>query len=280
MKKILAPHEKSTTDSAVDTAKDLFEVMIDSIMTDGILKDLPVIGTAIGFIRTGMNIRDYTFVRKLSLFLMSCDTISEEKRKEYNDKINEEPDFREKVGEQLILFVEKIDTIEKTTLLARAFSAFLKSEIVYTEFLDLGILVNALNHSAVKDMCRILYAASNIRFDKLSTYSPLEIIGILQRDGLLVSQIQSVYKEEESRTGRPGAMKREIKNITLYKATRLAVLFITYVVPDIYDSVKTEITLRNETQPGFIGEGEKYLKDPYLERGFDLAAEFKFTDES
>lgn len=70
-------NNKNVEDSLISTLKqsdlksvafDVAEVTIDSILQDGVLRDLPVVNVITNFIKTGLHIKDYFFIKKLLKF--------------------------------------------------------------------------------------------------------------------------------------------------------------------------------------------------------------------
>jgi hypothetical protein len=84
---------------------DIAEVLIDGVLTDGILKDLPLIGSLVGLVKTGVNVKDRLFVKKLLTFLTQLNEIPADKRKELMEAIDNSQKYRTKVGEKLLEMV-------------------------------------------------------------------------------------------------------------------------------------------------------------------------------
>ena len=57
------------------------EVIIDSLIKDGILKDFPIVGSAINIVKLGKWISDFSFHRKLLNFFSKTEEIPEDDRK-------------------------------------------------------------------------------------------------------------------------------------------------------------------------------------------------------
>ncbi|MDF4560139.1 hypothetical protein P3494_26935, partial [Vibrio parahaemolyticus] len=51
------------------TGTELAEIAIDSVLDDGVLKDIPVVGTAVSLYQTGVAVRERQYVKKLVTFL-------------------------------------------------------------------------------------------------------------------------------------------------------------------------------------------------------------------
>lgn len=120
----------------------LAEVFADSLMEEGIAKEIPIIGTVIGFGKAAMGIKEILFLKKIIYFISELKNISATKRHEMIDKIDNSGKFRTKVGEKLLYIIDKCDDHEKSQITARLFSAFLSEIISYEEFLRASYIVD------------------------------------------------------------------------------------------------------------------------------------------
>lgn len=108
---------------------DLGEITIDSIFEEGVLKELPIISTMIGLWRTGVTIRDFIFIRKLLKFLEELSEVPRQERIEMIERLEKDTDYRDKVGEEIVLLLDRLDSVEKAKFTGRAFSAYCKGYI-------------------------------------------------------------------------------------------------------------------------------------------------------
>ncbi|MBU4185631.1 MAG: hypothetical protein KKC23_05425 [Proteobacteria bacterium] len=111
-------------------------------MEEGIAKEIPIIGTVIGFGKAAMGIKEILFLKKIIYFISELKNISATKRHEMIDKIDNSGKFRTKVGEKLLYIIDKCDDHEKSQITARLFSAFLSEIISYEEFLRASYIVD------------------------------------------------------------------------------------------------------------------------------------------
>lgn len=128
----------------------LAEVFTDSLMENGIAKDIPIIGSVIGLGKTAIGIKESLFLKKVIYFISELKNISSAKRHEMIDKIDNSGKFRTKVGEKLLYIIDKCDDHEKTQIIARLFSAFLLGTISYEEFLRASHIVGHLMNDDLK----------------------------------------------------------------------------------------------------------------------------------
>jgi hypothetical protein len=122
----------------------LAEVLADSLMEDGVAKQIPIIGTIVGLGKTAIGIKESLFLKKIIYFISEINDISAVKRHEMIDKINESGKFRTKVGEKLLYIIDKCDDHEESQIIACLFSAFLSECISYDEFLRASHVVSQI----------------------------------------------------------------------------------------------------------------------------------------
>jgi len=118
-----------------DVGLDIAETILDSTMNDGLLKDIPILGTIVGVGKTASKVRDMLFLKKVIYFINEVKDISPEEREKIISQIDNSEKYRLSIGEKLLYIIDKSDDHEKTMLVGKLFSAFLKQEINYDDFL-------------------------------------------------------------------------------------------------------------------------------------------------
>jgi hypothetical protein len=131
-----------------DAITQLGEVTIDTFMKEGVLRDIPIIGTLVGLGRAGVAIRDLLFVKKLQAFLVELEKVSEEREK-FVHEMDADPVVRDRVGMQLIVLLERFEETDKARLLGKAFAAYLRSAIDLGAFLRMS---RAIDRCFVDDL--------------------------------------------------------------------------------------------------------------------------------
>lgn len=114
-------------------ARDLSEVGIDSVLGEGLLRDIPVIGTAVGVWKAGVAVKDALFFRKLLAFLKDLSSISQAKRAEMIESISDNA-TAESAGEKLLVLLDRMESSTKATLLGKSFRIMAEEEISAEEF--------------------------------------------------------------------------------------------------------------------------------------------------
>jgi hypothetical protein len=116
------------------------EIGIDAVLSEGVLRDIPIVGTITALGKLGASINDRIFTKKIVRFLISLAAISEQDRLALIEKLNEEDEFRNKVGERVIEILDRIDSQRKPEMVASVFKA-------YAEELIDGNTLRRLNHT-------------------------------------------------------------------------------------------------------------------------------------
>lgn len=146
--------------------EDITEVAIDSILQEGILKEIPIIGTLTGLWKTGVAVKDYLFLTKLLAFLNESSKLSTEKRAKLVEELEEEP-FQSEAGEKLIAIIDQLETTSKAKLLGKALCLFGNDEITKEEFWRVSFVISKLPFNdilAIKKWAELdLMEVNNIR---------------------------------------------------------------------------------------------------------------------
>ncbi|OUD30832.1 hypothetical protein OC66_05795 [Flavobacterium psychrophilum] len=127
---------------------DLLEVGIDSVLKEGLLKDIPGINIINGIWNTGVAIRDYRFLNKLLLFLHESSKIPLEKRLKLIDDL-EESNFQKEAGEKLISIIDNLETSSKAILIGKLLNLFGQNTINRDEFWRISFVIEKLPMSDI-----------------------------------------------------------------------------------------------------------------------------------
>lgn len=124
---------------------DVSEIMIDSILKDGVFKEIPIFGTFINMYRAGMNIQDRLFLKKIISFLGPLNNISSDQRKKMIEQIDESSEYTIKVGEKLLYIIDECSDYESAQRISLLFKYFLEGHISYNEFLMTASVLQNMN---------------------------------------------------------------------------------------------------------------------------------------
>lgn len=124
-----------------EIVQDIAEAALDSVLIDGIAKDIPIVGMIVRLGKAAFTIRDYFLIRKVLVFLQGMSETTHEQRQAFVSEIEADPKYQQRVGETIIMLLDRLDHIDKSRLIARVFSACVKGEIDYDEFLRISTAV-------------------------------------------------------------------------------------------------------------------------------------------
>lgn len=125
--------------------QDFGEVALDRVVKDGILRDIPVIGSIVGVAKAAISMRDTLLVKKLLYFLRELSDTTEEERKNFLQEFEEDLKEQRRVGENLILLLDRLDDLDKPVLVAKLLKAFIRGKISrYDEFVYYSSIVDRM----------------------------------------------------------------------------------------------------------------------------------------
>jgi hypothetical protein len=135
--------EKSLSTAFADSLKEesvacigeYAEIGLDAIMEDGILKDIPIVSTAIALYKIGNSIKERHYLKKLLAFLNEINKgiADEQKRKDYQQKFQSNEKFRNQEIEYLLVLIDRYISYDKPQMLAKLYLAYLDGIIIWEE---------------------------------------------------------------------------------------------------------------------------------------------------
>jgi hypothetical protein len=132
------------------TVNEFIEVIVDSKLSEGFLKELPGTNILVGAFKSYTSIPDALFVKKLSTFLKEIKDIPLDQRDEMVAKIDLSTKHRTKVGETILYIIDKCDDPEKAQLNAVLFKAVAQNKIDYDDFLRCSLVIRKCLLSELK----------------------------------------------------------------------------------------------------------------------------------
>lgn len=166
--------------TSIDTGIDYAEMGIDQLFTDELLKEVPIIKTAATLVKIGINVREKFFVKKLLTFLKEFHTsqIDPQKLSEFKNTFDIDSKKREKITEQLLIFLDAHLTIEKSQILAKLFRAHIEGNFDWAYFCSLATSLDRLHPHSIQ----FLHYLSNYQF-KIPMNPERDRLGIVRDHG-------------------------------------------------------------------------------------------------
>jgi hypothetical protein len=142
-------------------AIELAEVGLDLVLDEGLLKEIPFLGTLYVLTKTLSTVRDRLFATKVKRFLIKAAEIGEEERANLESEIRSNPRQKAILSEIILLSLDQADRLKKADLLALVFRAYLKREIASDEFDQLSHAINRCDLLVLLRLIETIEADSN-----------------------------------------------------------------------------------------------------------------------
>ena len=149
----------------VDISQNYIEIIVDKILEDGLLKDIPLVNTMVSIYEIPHTISDALLFSKIEKFLLELENVSEKEKRKIVEKLDKEPKHKQKIGKYIIEIFNKIDDEHKAVLIAEVFKAYGKNKIDYEMFYRLNKLIQEI---AVIDIEKIKFIKNGIPSSDLS----------------------------------------------------------------------------------------------------------------
>jgi hypothetical protein len=145
--------ETVSSNGLSEILEDIGEITLDSFLEDGVIKDLPVIGTVVRLGKTLHSIRDFFFVKKVWAFLKGVNEIPYKQRKAFVDKLKKDEKYEHRAGETITMLLDRYDNLQKPSFMAKLLGAYAQGEIDFSEFLRLS---TAIDRAFIDDLNDLL----------------------------------------------------------------------------------------------------------------------------
>jgi len=189
-------YQQSVNDSFLSTVanselggvtSDLAEVALDVFLKDGVLKEIPIIGSIIGLYKGAMAVRDHIFLKKMVYFLSAIKEVPAEIREDMFLRLEKEGHNRNSVGETMLLILDKVDSYNKARLLGLLLKSLSISVIDYSDFERFSSVVANV---FIQDLLNLPKYSVEM---KTNTGNHLEAHGLIMRKNLWIDNYAEEY---------------------------------------------------------------------------------------
>ncbi len=147
MDKLVPAFNESVFDPHLgDVLGEAVEFGIDSVLDEGVFRDIPIFSTVLGLAKTAQNIYDRNLLRQTAIFIQAFNagSIPLKKLQKHREKIDSDPKYAEKeLGRVLILLNSNID-LEKSKNLAKFYRAYVEETISWEQFCELSDVISRI----------------------------------------------------------------------------------------------------------------------------------------
>lgn len=194
MNELVPCFEESLFDTEImDLGVEFLELGIDSVLEDGLFKDIPIVGTIVKVGKFAQNVHDRNLLNQTLIFINEFrkGRISEEKIQQHRVKLRKSTKAMEaELGRILILLNRNIDTI-KIKFEAKFYIAFINGIVSWSEFCELCDITERLFISDIR-VLKEAFDNNGISSEITITYKHDRLMSV----GLLVNEASisgSVY---------------------------------------------------------------------------------------
>lgn len=137
---------QSITEECSELVSSIAEVTLDSVLEDGLLKDIPIIASAISVYKIGASLRERHELMKLYYFVKSFNNgmQDEEQREKYILNFQNDQKIRNKELAYLMVVLDKYINLDKPQMLAKIYLSYLNGEITWEEVMKYSEVIDRL----------------------------------------------------------------------------------------------------------------------------------------
>lgn len=152
MDKIVPSFQKSLFDGGKDFIEDIVEVGIDSVLEEGLLKEIPIVGFLIGTKNVVQNLQDRNLLNQTLQFIKEFNSGSIDTRKlsKYKEDISQDNGKAEKELGRVLLILNRILDSKKSKILANFYRNYVNGRISWEDFCELSSVLEMLFISDIK----------------------------------------------------------------------------------------------------------------------------------
>jgi len=167
------------------------ELILDSLLENGTLKDIPVINSAFNLYKAGVEIRRNFLIKKIVNFLKELNEAPLDKRQKFIKEMDKKAGGKRLFGETILLLIDRAESLQKPLILGRLTKHLILGNISYEDTTRLSFIVD---RAYVSDLNYLL------NFEPGSQHNP-DIASSLQSAGLLAFSGMSAGNFEKTSNG-------------------------------------------------------------------------------
>ena len=195
-----------TDDNLSQLFENIGESVLDTMLSDGVMQNIPIIDSIYKGGKIIVSIRDQFFAKKVLRFLMQIKDISATERQNFINELEEKTG--QKAGETLVVLIDRLDNIGKPIILSNLLKSKVKGDISLEKFLRLASILDRGFLTDLKKLHDFEFTTSNYLEDvteilfSLGLLYQAPITGIKQSFDNNLPEDNSVNKYKISGLGR------------------------------------------------------------------------------
>jgi hypothetical protein len=142
------------TNNSIELTTEIGEITIDQFIDNDFLRDIPFFSLFYKSFKTISGLKEALFAMKVYKFLKEFEAIKLANKQKFTQKLSSDKKERTKIGQALIIILDKLDELSKTQMIAKLFGAYLKSELTQSEFIHLCSIVQLSYLDYLLEFCK------------------------------------------------------------------------------------------------------------------------------
>ncbi|NWA69001.1 hypothetical protein [Pseudomonas reactans] len=136
----MTEEKKGKLEAATESVKnfpivDYAEALLDACVESEVLKEIPVVSTAMATVKTYLQFREGRFKKKVEEFVKSAGEFTSDEWGTFSESLKKE-NKKEQFINELLEVIERADSDQKAKILGGVFRRLVKQEFEYTHFED------------------------------------------------------------------------------------------------------------------------------------------------
>lgn len=123
-------------------SKDLGEIGLDSLLKDGLFKDIPFFGTGLSVMKLLKSVSDRILLTKIIHFINELNLKNQDEINNFKNKYFKDEDYT-KIGSKISLIIECSDNLIKIQWLAKSLRLFVNKELTKDDFQRVSSIINS-----------------------------------------------------------------------------------------------------------------------------------------
>lgn len=193
---------KSLTSEVANCMSNLLETGLDSVLEDGILKDIPFISTIISLYKIGNSLHDRHNIKKLAAFVdeINARIADEGKRESYRKKFSDNKRFHEEL-EYLLILIDRYIGFQKPRMLGRLFLSYQDKLLTWNELAQYAQIIDRFLPGDYLTLCNTALENVTLEDDRIDAVLRLSSMGLVSQDVVSIPKMVDGMEEVSATTG-------------------------------------------------------------------------------
>lgn len=126
--------------------------LADSILLDGVVGNIPILGTLHKLYKAAGGVSQLLFTKKLVRFLCELKDVAPDERRTQIEQLGTDAKHTEETGEMILLYLERANDMRKPAMMGRTFRAYVQGKIDYSQLRYLYYTIDVLNTADISTL--------------------------------------------------------------------------------------------------------------------------------